>query len=100
MDLLQNGCFFWVLLRHDRWGPYILLGEQVRFAESLKTMAGQGKRGIFSRLLDRMSQYAIDLLTKPIKSYALHIPNDIEAINRHIRNGELYLIPGKESIRE
>ena len=63
-------------------------------------MAGQGKRGIFSRLLDRMSQYAIDLLTKPIKSYALHIPNDIAALKRHIRKGDVILIEGNERISE
>jgi hypothetical protein len=63
-------------------------------------MAGQGKRGIFSRLLDRMSQYAIDLLTKPIKSYSLHIPNDIAALKRHIRKGDVILIEGNERISE
>src|SRR5882762_8154268 len=63
-------------------------------------MARQGKRGIFSRLLDRMSQYAIDLLTKPIKSYALHIPNDIAALKRHIRKGDVVLVEGNERISE
>jgi len=63
-------------------------------------MARQGKRGIFSRLLDRMSQYAIDLLTKPVKSYALHIPNDIAALKRHIRKGDVILIEGNERISE
>ena len=63
-------------------------------------MARQGKKGIFSRLLDRMSQYAIDLLTKPIKSYSLHIPNDIAALKRHIRKGDVILIEGNERISE
>ncbi len=63
-------------------------------------MARQGKRGIFSRVLDRMSDYAIGLLTKPVKSYALHIPNDIAALKRHIRKGDVILIEGNERISE
>src|SRR6266566_6598268 len=63
-------------------------------------MDGQGKKGIFARLLGRMSQYAIDLLTKPIKSYSLHIPNDIAALKRHIRKGDVILIEGNERISE
>src|SRR5438552_4446191 len=47
-----------------------------------------------------MSQYAIDLLTKPVKSYALHIPNDIAALKRHIRKGDVILIEGNERISE
>src|SRR5438552_2941557 len=47
-----------------------------------------------------MSQYAIDLLTKPVKSYALHIPNDIAALKRHIRKGDVVLIEGNERISE
>src|SRR5882724_8954151 len=63
-------------------------------------MARQGKRGIFSRLLDRMSQYAIDLLTKPVKSYALHIPNDMAALKRYVRKGDVILVEGNERISE
>jgi Permuted papain-like amidase enzyme, YaeF/YiiX, C92 family len=63
-------------------------------------MAGKVKSGIFSRLLNWMSDYAIDLLTKPVKSYALHIPNDIAALKRHIRKGDVILIEGNERISE
>jgi len=47
-----------------------------------------------------MSDYAIGLLTKPIKSYALHIPNDIAALKRHIRKGDVILVEGNERISE
>src|SRR5258708_10121216 len=63
-------------------------------------MDRQGKKGIFARLLGRMSQYAVDLLTKPIKSYALHIPNDISALKRHIRKGDVILVEVSERLRE
>jgi hypothetical protein len=63
-------------------------------------MARQGKSGIISRLLDRMSDFAVGLLTKPVKSYALHIPNDIAALKRHIRKGDVILVEGNERISE
>src|ERR1700722_2873519 len=63
-------------------------------------MARKGKSGIFSRLLDRMRDYPVGLLTKPIKSYALHIPNDIAALKRHIRKGDVILVEGNERISE
>ena len=47
-----------------------------------------------------MSDYAIGLLTKPIKSYALHAPNDIAALKRHIRKGDVILVEGNERISE
>jgi hypothetical protein len=47
-----------------------------------------------------MSDYAVGLLTKPIKSYALHIPNDIAALKRHIRKGDVILVEGNERISE
>ena len=63
-------------------------------------MARREKSGITSWLLDRMSDWAISLLTKPIKSYALHIPNDIAALKRHIRKGDVILVEGNERISE
>jgi hypothetical protein len=63
-------------------------------------MARRGKSGIISWLLDRMSDWAVGLLTKPIKSYALHIPNDIAALKRHIRKGDVILVEGNERISE
>ena len=63
-------------------------------------MARGKKSGIISWLLDRMSDWAIGLLTKPLKSYALHIPNDIAALKRHIRKGDVILVEGNERISE
>ena len=63
-------------------------------------MARREKSGIISWLLDRMSDWAVGLLTKPIKSYALHIPNDIAALKRHIRKGDVMLVEGNERISE
>src|SRR5260370_16686645 len=63
-------------------------------------MARGEKWGIISWLLERMSDWAVGLLTKPIKSYALHIPNDIAALKRHIRKGDVILVEGNERISE
>ena len=63
-------------------------------------MSRREKSGIISWLLDRMSDWAVGLLTKPIKSYALHIPNDIAALKRHIRKGDVVLVEGNERISE
>jgi hypothetical protein len=63
-------------------------------------MARREKSGIISWVLDRMSDWAVGLLTKPIKSYALHIPNDIAALKRHIRKGDVILVEGNERISE
>jgi len=63
-------------------------------------MARREKSGIISRLLERMSEWAVGLLTKPLKSYALHIPNDMAALKRHIRKGDVILVEGNERISE
>jgi hypothetical protein len=56
--------------------------------------------GIYSRLKARMVDFAIALLTKPIKNYALSIPNDMAALKRHIRKGDVILVEGNERISE
>ena len=63
-------------------------------------MARREKSRIVGWLLDRMSDWAVGLLTKPLKSYALHIPNDIAALKRHIRKGDVVLVEGNERISE
>ncbi len=63
-------------------------------------MARREKSGIISWLLDRMSDWAVGLLTKPVKSYALQIPNDMAALKRHIRKGDVILVEGNERISE
>jgi hypothetical protein len=56
--------------------------------------------GIYFRLKARMVDFAIALLTKPIKNYALSIPNDMAALKRHIRKGDVILVEGNERISE
>ena len=63
-------------------------------------MSQREKSGIVSWLLDRMSDWAIGLLTKPVSSYSLQIPNDIAALKRHIRKGDVILVEGNERISE
>ena len=63
-------------------------------------MARREKSGVISWLLDRMSDWAVGLLTKPLKSYALQIPNDMAALKRHIRKGDVVLVEGNERISE
>src|SRR5216684_6404782 len=55
---------------------------------------------IYGRILDRLSDYAIDLLTKPLKTYTLHIPNDMAALKRYVRKGDVILVEGNERISE
>ncbi len=63
-------------------------------------MARRGKSGIIAWLLNRISDWALGVLTKPIKSYTLHVPNDIAALKRHIRKGDVILVEGNERISE
>jgi hypothetical protein len=63
-------------------------------------MAGRSRSGIISWMLERVSDWAVGLLTKPVRTYALHIPNDIAALKRHIRKGDVILIEGNERISE
>lgn len=63
-------------------------------------MARRERSGIVSWFLNRMSDWAVGLLTKPIKTYSLHIPNDIAALKRHIRKGDVILVEGDERISE
>jgi hypothetical protein len=55
---------------------------------------------LYGRILDWLSDYAIDLLTKPLKSYSLHIPNDMAALKRYVRKGDVILVEGNERISE
>jgi hypothetical protein len=48
----------------------------------------------------KLTDVAIGLLTKPLKSYSLHIPNDIAALRRHVRPGDVLLVEGNERISE
>ena len=63
-------------------------------------MARREKPGIISRLRQRINDWAVGVLTKPIKTYSLHIPNDIAALKRHVRKGDVILVEGNERISE
>jgi len=63
-------------------------------------VARREKSGLISWLLNRMSDWAVDLLTKPLKEYVLQIPNDMAALKRHIRKGDVILVEGNERISE
>jgi Permuted papain-like amidase enzyme, YaeF/YiiX, C92 family len=58
------------------------------------------KTGIFRRFLDWMVDYAVALLTKPLKGYHINMPNDMAALERHIRKGDVVLVEGNERISE
>lgn len=42
----------------------------------------------------------IRLLTKPLKTPALHFPNNLAALKRHIRKGDVILIEGNQRVSE
>ncbi len=51
-------------------------------------------------LIDKLVDLALEVLTKPLKSYELHIANDMAALRRHIRKGDVLLIEGNERISQ
>src|SRR6516165_2537960 len=55
---------------------------------------------LFARLRRRLTDAAIRVLTKPLKSYELHSPNDMASLKRHIRRGDVVLVEGNERISE
>ena len=40
------------------------------------------------------------LLTKPLKNYTPRFPNDLDALKRHIRKGDILLVEGEQRISE
>ena len=54
----------------------------------------------FALLLQKLSDIAISVLTKPLQSYELHAPNDMANLKRHIRKGDVVLVEGNERISE
>jgi Permuted papain-like amidase enzyme, YaeF/YiiX, C92 family len=63
-------------------------------------MSEKPKIGVISKILQGLSDYFIGLLTKPLKTYSLYIPNDMAALKRHIRKGDVVLVEGNERISE
>ncbi len=44
--------------------------------------------------------FVIRLLTKPARSYVLHVPNDLANLKKYIRKGDVILVEGNERISE
>jgi hypothetical protein len=51
-------------------------------------------------LRNRLGAFAVRLLTKPLRRYALQIPNDMGNLRRFIRKGDVLLVEGNERISE
>ena len=54
----------------------------------------------FTYLLSKLSRFAIGLLTKPLARYTLTIPNDMAALKRCLRKGDVVLVEGNERVSE
>ncbi len=54
----------------------------------------------FAFLLQKLSDFAVKVLTKPLRTYELHVPNDMANLKRHIRKGDVVLVEGNERISE
>jgi hypothetical protein len=54
----------------------------------------------FSFILRKLSSFAIRQLTKPLARYSLTIPNDLSALKRSLRKGDVILVEGNERISE
>src|SRR5215831_17534435 len=63
-------------------------------------MAQWRKLNLLARLRQSLSDAAVRVLTKPLKSYELHSPNDMASLKRHIRKGDVVLVEGNERISE
>jgi hypothetical protein len=51
-------------------------------------------------LVDRVIDFAVSLLTKPLHGYTLSFPNDMASLKRHIKKGDVVLVEGSERISE
>jgi len=54
----------------------------------------------FAFILRKLSSFAIRQLTKPLSRYSLTIPNDLSALKRSLRKGDVVLVEGNERISE
>jgi hypothetical protein len=52
------------------------------------------------RLLRRIANFAISLLTKPVARYIVAIPNDVAQLRRAVRKCDVILVEGNERISE
>lgn len=51
-------------------------------------------------LRQKLADAAVAILTKPLKTYDLHAPNDLASLRRHIRKGDVILVEGNERISQ
>ncbi|HUA34783.1 MAG TPA: YiiX/YebB-like N1pC/P60 family cysteine hydrolase [Candidatus Binataceae bacterium] len=63
-------------------------------------MASGATRNPLKWITGKLTDAAIGLLTKPLKSYELHIANDIVALRRHVHPGDVILVEGNERISQ
>jgi hypothetical protein len=63
-------------------------------------MARAGKYNPITWLRQKIADAAVAILTKPLKRYELHSPNDLANLRRHIRKGDVILIEGNERISQ
>jgi hypothetical protein len=54
----------------------------------------------FSRLHRGIIRAFVSILTRPIKRYTLTLPNDLTALERYIRKGDVVLVEGNQRISE
>lgn len=54
----------------------------------------------FTRIRQAFVNLVIGSLTKPLRTYTLHIPNDLANLKRHVRKGDVVLVEGNERISE
>ncbi len=63
-------------------------------------MALMRKLNPLAFLRQKLSDFAVRVLTKPLHAYELHAPNDMANLKRHIRKGDVILVEGNERISE
>ncbi|HVA77319.1 MAG TPA: YiiX/YebB-like N1pC/P60 family cysteine hydrolase [Candidatus Binataceae bacterium] len=63
-------------------------------------MASTGKYNPIAWFRQKVADAAVAILTKPIKSYDLHAPNDLANLRRHVRKGDVILVEGNERISQ
>ena len=57
-------------------------------------------RNPFAWIAQKLSDLAVNALTKPLKRYELHVPNDMVNLKRYIKKGDVVLVEGNERISE
>jgi hypothetical protein len=52
------------------------------------------------RIARKIVEFFVGILTKPIRRYSITLPNDMAALKRHIRKGDVLLVEGNQRISE